>query len=103
MFITLPTLYHTDLFDEAQEWVLEKMEKDIQPKFLCSSDGQKYLEALVDRDITRRRKNRYDKINNTIILVVTIFSPGVGRQKFVYILYIYTCSKVLICLTFIIL
>lgn len=54
------TIYvHADLFDEAQEWVLNKMEKDIHPKFLCSSDGQKYLEALVDRDITRRKKNRY--------------------------------------------
>lgn len=47
-----------DLFVEAQEWLLNKMEKEMQPKFLCSSDGQKYLEALVSRDIKRREKKR---------------------------------------------
>lgn len=49
---------HADLFNKAQDWVLDKMEKEIQPKFLRSSDGQKYLEAIVSRDIKRREKRR---------------------------------------------
>ena len=56
--IKLPSLSCTDLFNEAQESILEKMEKELQPKFLRSSEGQKYLEALVNRDIKRRKKKR---------------------------------------------
>ena len=47
-----------DLFDEAQAFVLDKMEREVHPKFLRSRDGQQFLEALVTRDIDRRKKRR---------------------------------------------
>lgn len=46
------------LFAEAQAYVLDKMERDMHPKFLRSTDGQQFLEALVKRDINRRKKKR---------------------------------------------
>ncbi len=49
-----------DLFDEAQAYVLDKMEREVHPKFLRSRDGQQFLEALVTRDIDRRNRQRYN-------------------------------------------
>ena len=51
--------YRKDLFGDAQAYVLEKMERELHSKFLRSSDGQQFLEALVKRDIERRKKKRY--------------------------------------------
>jgi len=47
-----------DLLDEAQAFVLDKLEREVHPKFLHSRDGQQFLEALVTRDINRRSQQR---------------------------------------------
>lgn len=44
------------MFDEAQQYVYYEMEKNFLKSFLQSNDGQRYLQMLVERDLTNMRK-----------------------------------------------
>ena len=44
------------MFNEAQQYILLHMERELLPGFINSSEGKSYIESIVERELIRMKK-----------------------------------------------